>query len=253
MGERQPVITQSARTAASYIVSDHVHISRGSGYYIAKRIFDVVMVLLITFTIALIIPFIALAIKLDSPGPVIYRQKRYRGRRVRSGDRWIWRVEPFTFYKFRTMTANAGASVHQEYMKAYISGDDDRISAMKSPGNGSYKLTNDRRVTRVGRVLRKLSIDELPQLWNVLIGDMSLVGPRPPLPYEVEVYQEHHLARMASPAGLTGWWQVNGRCETKFEEMIHLDLDYIRRSSIWLDLKIIAKTMPAVLTGRGAG
>ncbi len=247
------MITRNGRTAASYIVSDHVHVDRGSGYYIAKRVFDVVLVVLIVFTIALVIPLIALAIKLDSPGPVIFRQKRYRGRRVRAGDRWVWRVEPFTFYKFRTMTANARPDVHQDYMKAYIGGDVDTLSAMNTPGEGSYKLTNDRRVTRVGRVLRKLSIDELPQLWNVLVGDMSLVGPRPPLPYEVEVYQQRHLARMASPAGLTGWWQVNGRCETLFEEMIDLDLEYIRHSSIWLDLKIIARTMPAVLTGRGAG
>ncbi len=247
------MITPRTRTASSYIVSDHVHVARGSGYYIAKRVFDIFMVLLIAFSIALILPLIALAIKLDSPGPVIYRQKRYRGRRVRNRGRWEWRVEPFTFYKFRTMTVNAESTVHREYMKAYITGDNDRVSALKGPGDDSYKLTNDRRVTRVGRVLRKLSIDELPQLWNVLIGDMSLVGPRPPLPYEVEVYQPRHLARMASPAGLTGWWQVNGRCETKFEEMIDLDLDYIRRSSLWLDLKIIAKTMPAVLTGRGAG
>lgn len=210
-------------------------------------------VLLIFLTLLPLIPLIALAIKLDSPGPVIYRQERYRGRRIRSGSRWVWWVEPFTFYKFRTMTTSAASTVHREYMRAYIRGDADGMAAINSSKDGSYKLKNDQRVTRVGRFLRKLSIDELPQLWNVLIGDMSLVGPRPPLPYEVEIYEPHHLARMASPAGLTGWWQVNGRCETNFQEMIDLDLDYIRRSSLWLDLKIIARTPPAVLTGRGAG
>lgn len=253
MGEASPVITGNARTALSYIVSDHVNTGRGSAYYIAKRVFDVIVTVLIILTVLPVVPLIALAIKLDSPGPVIYRQRRYRSRRVRRGDQWLWQVEPFTFYKFRTMRADATPAMHQDYMRAYINGDAKRMAAIKRPGDGSYKLTNDRRVTRIGRGLRKLSIDELPQLWNVLIGDMSLVGPRPPLPYEVEIYQQRHLARMASPAGLTGWWQINGRCETPFEEMVDLDLDYIRRSSIWLDLKIMVRTMPAVLTGRGAG
>jgi lipopolysaccharide/colanic/teichoic acid biosynthesis glycosyltransferase len=151
------------------------------------------------------------------------------------------------------MTVDARPAIHQEYMTAYIRGDTEQISTINGSANGSYKLSNDRRITRVGRILRRLSIDELPQLWNVLVGDMSLVGPRPPLPYELEIYESHHLARMATPSGLTGWWQVNGRCETQFEEMVDLDLDYIRHRSLWLDIKILARTMPAVLTGRGAG
>jgi lipopolysaccharide/colanic/teichoic acid biosynthesis glycosyltransferase len=151
------------------------------------------------------------------------------------------------------MTVDARPAIHQEYMTAYIRGDTEQISTINGSANGSYKLSNDRRITRVGRILRRLSIDELPQLWNVLVGDMSLVGPRPPLPYELEIYESHHLARMATPSGLTGWWQVNGRCETQFEEMVDLDLDYIRQRSLWLDIKILARTMPAVLTGRGAG
>jgi lipopolysaccharide/colanic/teichoic acid biosynthesis glycosyltransferase len=216
-------------------------------------VLDVVLALAIGLAIAPLIPIIALAIRLDSPGPVIFRQERLRGQRVKVGGQWRWEVTPFTFYKFRTMTVDASKQVHQEYIKAYIEGDTHRMTTILGAAPKSYKLSNDQRITRVGRLLRKTSLDEIPQLWNVLIGDMSIVGPRPPLPYEVEMYQARHFGRMASPPGLTGWWQVNGRCETRFEEMIELDLHYIAHSSIWLDLKILLLTLPAVLTGRGAG
>jgi lipopolysaccharide/colanic/teichoic acid biosynthesis glycosyltransferase len=253
MGDVMPLVARRELMASPYIVADPNQMNQRSAYYISKRVFDAAAALLILLTIIPIIPVIALAIKVDSSGPVIFRQRRYRSRRVRSGNRWIWQVEPFTFYKFRTMRQDAAPGVHREYMQAYISGDERGMAAVKRSSDGSYKLTNDRRVTRVGRLLRKLSIDELPQLWNVLIGDMSLVGPRPPLPYELEVYEQRHLARMAGPVGLTGWWQINGRCETAFEEMIVLDIDYIHRSSLWFDIKIMVRTVPAVLTGRGAG
>lgn len=222
-------------------------------YFIAKRLLDMIVALLVGLSLALVVPLIALVIKLDSPGPVIFRQERIHGRRVRRGDRWVWSLEPFTFYKFRTMTVGAPSTIHKRYMAAYIEGDTDAMSKVAETADGTFKLTGDPRITRVGRILRKLSLDELPQLWNVLIGDMSLVGPRPPLPYEVELYDERHLRRMATTSGLTGWWQVNGRCELGFEEMVDLDLEYIQQSSIWLDLKILVRTIPAVLTGRGAG
>lgn len=118
---------------------------------------------------------------------------------------------------------------------------------------GSYKLVKDPRITRVGRVIRSLSIDELPQLWNILRGDMSLVGPRPPIDYEVELYEDRHLQRFATPQGLTGWWQVRGRATTGFEQMVDIDLDYIERQGVGLDFWILALTVPAVLFGRGAG
>jgi len=226
---------------------------RTTTYFVGKRLIDVLLALLVGLSIALVVPLIALAIKLDSAGPIIFKQQRLRGRRVRRDGAWVWSLEPFTFYKFRTMTVGAPSAIHQKYMRAYIAGDARTTSQMASAASGTYKLTADPRITRVGRILRKLSIDELPQLWNVLIGDMSLVGPRPPLPYEVELYDDRHVRRMASASGLTGWWQVNGRCETNFEEMVELDLDYIAQSSLWLDLKILVRTIPTVLTGRGAG
>ncbi len=146
-------------------------------------------------------------------------------------------------------------NLHVEYMSAYIAGDVERMEALQEANGdgGTYKLTGDPRITRVGRLLRKMSLDELPQLWNVLRGDMSLVGPRPPLTYEVEKYRHADFRRFAAPSGITGWWQVNGRCETSFEEMIALDLEYLRRRSVVTDLRILVKTIPAVLNGRGAG
>ena len=222
-------------------------------YYAIKRAIDIGIALMLAVVLLPLVPIIAVAIKLDSRGPVIFRQQRLRGHRVRVGDTWHWEARSFTFYKFRTMTTGAPMTTHQEYMRAYITNDAQQMSQLQEAGASSYKLTNDRRITRVGRLLRMSSLDELPQLWNVLIGEMSLVGPRPPLPYEVELYQARHLGRMASPSGLTGWWQVNGRCETNFEQMIQLDLDYVTRCSIWLDLKILLLTLPTVVTGRGAG
>lgn len=222
-------------------------------YYAIKRAIDIIVALLLLVLFAPLFPVIAVAIKLDSKGPVIFRQQRLRGYRVKVGDNWYWEVRSFTFYKFRTMTVDAPMTTHQQYMRAYITNDAQLMAQVQDMGARSFKLTKDRRITRVGRLLRLSSLDEIPQLWNVVAGEMSLVGPRPPLPYEVELYQERHLARMAGPSGLTGWWQVNGRCETDFEQMVQLDLDYIARRSVWLDLKILLLTLPTVLTGRGAG
>ncbi|MEP6774899.1 MAG: sugar transferase, partial [Chloroflexota bacterium] len=154
------------------------------------------------------------------------------------------------FYKFRTMQHNCDNNVHQNYVQALIRnevGDD----ASSTP-SGGYKLVQDRRITRVGAILRKTSLDEIPQLFNVLKGEMSLVGPRPPLPYEVEVYQDWHKKRLDVIPGITGLWQVQGRSRVSFDEMVRMDLDYAIQCSLWLDVKIIVLTIPAVLTGSGA-
>jgi exopolysaccharide biosynthesis polyprenyl glycosylphosphotransferase len=203
---------------------------------VLKRAMDIAGSL---FAITLFSPVflaIAIAVKLGSQGPVFFKQQRVGEYGAR-----------FTFLKFRSMFVNNSAEKHKEYVKKLIAG-----QAEKKEG-GSFKLTDDPRITPVGKWIRRTSLDELPQFFNVLIGDMSLVGPRPPLPYEVEAYDVWHRRRLleARP-GITGLWQVNGRCRTKFDEMVRLDLQYARKQSLLLDVKILLRTPAAVLSGDGA-
>ncbi len=207
-------------------------------YRAAKRALDVAGSLALMLALAPVYAVVALGVKLSSPGPVFFRQER-----VGMGGR------PFRMIKFRSMYANAGHGIHQDYVKWFITASDRQKGA-----NGQvYKLQGDPRITPVGRFLRRSSLDELPQFWNVLTGEMSLVGPRPPLPFEVEQYQPWHRRRVldAMP-GVTGLWQVKGRSRTTFDEMVRLDLRYARRPSIWNDIKILAATPRAVVTGKGA-
>jgi lipopolysaccharide/colanic/teichoic acid biosynthesis glycosyltransferase len=184
---------------------------------------------------------ISLAIKLTSKGPILFKQERVG----RYGSR-------FTFLKFRSMECDNDARIHREYVKRFIAGEADpgRVSQTQ---NVVYKIQNDPRVTRVGKFLRKTSLDELPQFINVLKGDMSLVGPRPPIPYELEGYQVWHRRRvLESKPGITGLWQVNGRSRLKFDDMVRLDLQYAKTWSLWLDIKILLRTPGAVFFGAGA-
>jgi lipopolysaccharide/colanic/teichoic acid biosynthesis glycosyltransferase len=204
----------------------------------AKRGLDILGSVAFLILFAPVGAAIAAAVKWTSPGPVHYRQVRV-GRRE----------EPFTMLKFRTMYANAGHGVHQDYVTWFIksSGQQPRT------GNEVFKLTNDPRITTVGRFLRRTSLDELPQFWNVLRGDMSLVGPRPPLPFEVEKYQPWHRRRvLEAKPGVTGLWQVEGRSRTTFDEMVRLDLRYARTRTLWTDIKILAATPRAMVSGKGA-
>jgi lipopolysaccharide/colanic/teichoic acid biosynthesis glycosyltransferase len=180
---------------------------------------------------------IALVIRLDTPGKVVYRQRRLgRDRR------------PFTLNKFRTMRRGAGHEMHRTFVLDLIAG----RGPVQATARPLFKIAQDDRVTRVGRFLRRSSLDELPQLWNVLRGEMSLVGPRPPIPYEVEHYPAHWFERFAVKPGITGLWQISGRSELALEEMIKLDVAYVERRSLWLNVKILARTIPAVLNARGA-
>jgi lipopolysaccharide/colanic/teichoic acid biosynthesis glycosyltransferase len=225
----------------------------GPVYWWVKRVIDVALVVLVSPLVIPLLLTLALVIKLDSPGPVLFRQQRIGARRHRIADRRCWEVRRFTFLKLRTMFADSDESSHEAYMSAYIDGDEEQMLALRGGVVGTYKMENDPRITRVGRILRRLSLDELPQLWNVLAGQMSLVGPRPPIPYEVEKYAPLHYRRLAGMPGLTGWWQINGRSETSFDEMLALDLEYLDGQSIVLDLRILAKTLPCAFDGRGAG
>lgn len=208
-----------------------------------KRAIDItgsIAALTIFSPVFLIIP---LLVKFSSKGPILFRQDRVG----RYG-------ENFTFLKFRTMYVNNDVSIHQEYIKKFIC---EQKSYADEKGNGdktcTYKIKDDPRITLVGRFLRKTSLDEFPQFINVLKGEMSLVGPRPPIPYELNNYDIWHRRRvLENKPGITGLWQVNGRSSTTFDEMVRLDLQYIRHWSLLLDLKIIVKTPFAVLNGRGA-
>jgi lipopolysaccharide/colanic/teichoic acid biosynthesis glycosyltransferase len=215
---------------------------------LAKRAMDLILssaALLLAWPLLLLI---AVLIKLDSPGPVIFVQRRVGARWRTHGLTSEWEIGTFDFYKFRTMTHRCDASLHQAFITAFVAGAQPGPQAGVEP----YKLRNDPRITRLGRWLRKSSLDELPQLFNVLKGEMSLVGPRPPIPYEVEMYQPWHRRRLAAKPGLTGLWQVAARSSVDFDEMVRLDLWYIEHQSLWLDIVILFKTPWAVLTGRGA-
>ncbi len=226
-------------------------VSREGGadsYYMGKRILDFVIALIACILLAPAMLLIAIAIKLDSPGPALFKQARVGARRAASEGTTQWETRTFTIYKFRTMFQNADPTLHKQHVQAFVSGE---LKPTKDKG-AAFKLTNDPRVTRLGRILRKTSLDELPQLFNVLKGDISIVGPRPVPVYEVASYQPWHRERLAALPGITGLWQVNGRCALSFDEMIRLDIEYVRRQSLWLDLKIMLMTIPAVLSGRGA-
>lgn len=209
--------------------------------HIVKRSTDILGSLLALVLLSPLFAVIAAAVKLSSPGPVLYRQSRV--------GQW---GRKFTFLKFRSMYDGNDNRIHKDYVKRFIDGGAAKDASKR--GNPTvYKLTDDPRVTPIGKFIRKTSLDELPQFWNVLCGDMSLVGPRPPVPYECEAYDTWHRRRLleAKP-GITGLWQVEGRSKLAFADMVRLDLKYAQSWSLWLDLKILMRTPKAVLSGNGA-
>jgi lipopolysaccharide/colanic/teichoic acid biosynthesis glycosyltransferase len=217
-------------------------------YFLCKRLMDLVVTSQLLLLLLPLLLLIAVAIKLDTPGPVVFVQQRVGVRRRFEGGRTRWEVRTFAFYKFRSMVTGADQSPHEEYVRAFVQG----RSGSADGAPAKFKLVRDRRVTRVGAVLRRTSLDELPQLINVLKGDMSLVGPRPVPRYEVAEYRGSDAERLSAPPGITGLWQVRGRGEVPFSEMVRLDREYVRNQSFWLDMKILAATIPAVISGRGA-
>ena len=202
-----------------------------------KRVFDLILLVPILLIAAPLMLLVALAIWIGDRRPILYRQTR-----IGIGGK------PFELLKFRTMH-QASDAAHREYTSRWIS--QGRVVGAVRARNQLYKMTNDPRITRLGAILRRFSLDELPQLINVLRGEMSLIGPRPAIPYEVALYQDWHRQRLSALPGLTGLWQVNGRNRLSFDEMVRLDIDYIEHWSLARDLEILARTPRAVLQGDG--
>jgi lipopolysaccharide/colanic/teichoic acid biosynthesis glycosyltransferase len=217
-------------------------------YFVAKRVTDVVISLLVLVATLPFMLLIALAIKAETKGPVLFSHERVGTRRRTWRGRTFWEPGVFRVYKFRSMIDGADPRIHEAHVKAYVDG-----QLAPNGSRATFKLLHDSRITRVGRFIRKTSLDELPQLINVLKGEMSLVGPRPLPMYEVAHHRAEYHARLATLPGVTGPWQVSGRCELSFDNMMSLDLDYVRRQTLRLDLKLLARTLPAVWSARGAG
>jgi len=228
----QPVQTRTASTT----------------YLLAKRGFDLVVSAAMLFVLSPLFALVAVLIKLDSRGSVFFAQKRMGARWTRDENGSDgWKPQEFQILKFRSMAQNADQSIHENHIRAFVNGTLEHEAEERN-----FKLDHDPRITRVGKFIRRTSIDELPQLINVVKGEMSLVGPRPVPIYEVEGYQPRHFERLHALPGITGYWQVLGRSQVSFEEMVGMDIWYVRNASLRLDLKILALTLPAVLRGKGA-
>jgi len=206
--------------------------------WIIKRGFDIAAASVLLVLSAPILLLSAAAIGIFEGRPLLFRQTRVG-----------IRGKEFQLLKFRTMRAGGAEQVHREYVKNWIG--NNCAGGEKRDGHAVFKLCNDPRITRTGAWLRKFSVDELPQLINVLRGEMSLIGPRPALPYELELYQDWHRHRLDAPPGITGLWQVSGRNRLSFDEMVQLDIEYVEDWSLYRDLEILVRTLPAMFGGSG--
>ncbi|RMD61104.1 sugar transferase [Candidatus Parcubacteria bacterium] len=216
---------------------------RNKRFYLAiKRGIDVVGALVGLILFGPLMLIIAIAIKLDSPGPVFFVQKA-----IGKGGR------PFNMIKFRSMYHGADNTEHKRFTEAFVRGEDTGRAIDPRTGQPVYKIVNDPRITRVGRFLRRTGLDEAPQFFNVLKGDMSLVGPRPPLPYEYSLYDDWAKQRLLVRPGITGLHQIRKRSRANFREMVETDLEYIENMSLWLDIKLLLLTIPVItIMGKGA-
>jgi lipopolysaccharide/colanic/teichoic acid biosynthesis glycosyltransferase len=238
--QARPVAPTAAPAAAALVTPQWAERHAPPGYLAAKRTLDVVVAAATLVLGAPLWLLIALLIKLSSPGPVFYR-----GAVVGKGG------APFRYYKFRTMRADSDNKAHKEWLEKFVK--QDAAFAQDAAGKQVFKVIDDPRITPAGRYLRKLSLDEAPQMINVLRGEMSIVGPRPPVPYEAEHYDDVARQRLSVTPGITGLYQVTARSQVGFSGMLAIDLDYIRRRSLGLDLWIMLKTPWVMLTGKGAG
>lgn len=244
----QSAVSQLREPLPRSLWSDGYYVRRAAAdrsvpFYV-KRSMDLALTMLLLLGLLPLLCGIAILIKLDSRGPILFAQERVGARRRFYRGQAVWEPTNFPCYKFRSMIHNADPSMHQTYVQAFV---EHRLDPTHT-----VKLTDDPRVTRVGGLLRRTSLDELPQLFNVLKGEMSLVGPRPVPIYEAALYEPWHHERLAALPGITGLWQVKGRGRVSFTEMIRMDITYVRNQSPWFDIKLLLSTIPAVLSGRGA-
>ncbi|MEZ4706067.1 MAG: sugar transferase [Caldilineaceae bacterium] len=238
----KPTLSVSRKQARSERVGD------SAGYTYAKRFLDVTVTLIALLFLLPLMILIGVLIKLDSPGSALFIQKRVGCKRKVENGEVKWEIVTFPMFKFRSMKQNADQSLHQAHIKAYAEG---RLNG-NAADNAQFKLNADPRITRLGKFLRMTSLDELPQLLNILRGEMSLVGPRPVPEYEVAYYESHHFERLEALPGMTGLWQVHGRGRVTFAEMMQMDIEYVRIRNLWLDLKLLFATVPAAIKGEGA-
>jgi len=221
-------------------------------YFLVKRLLDFSLSVILLTLFSPVLAVIAILIKLDSSGPILFKQRRIGSRRIYKNGAWNWEVVEFNCLKFRTMIHHADPSLHQAYVTALIQNNVEKMDELQHDTQPIRKLVHDPRITRVGRVLRKYSLDELPQFLNVLMGQMSLVGPRPAIGYEVDLYKPWHMGRLHALPGITGLQQVKARCTADFDDQVKYDLEYIEKQSLWLDLKVMMLTPLVVLRHRGA-
>ena len=221
-------------------------------YFRAKRLFDLFAATILLVLLSPLMLMVAVLIVLDSPGPAIFRQQRVGLKRRVEGGQTRWEIGTFEFLKFRTMKRDADPQLHRAYIEAFIQNDEEAMAAVQGTQTEVRKIVNDTRVTRLGKFLRKSSLDELPQLWCVVRGDMSLVGPRPAIPYEVAMYKPWHHQRLEALPGVTGPWQVSARSSVDFDDMVSMDIEYVENQSFWLDIKILLLTPLAVIRSKGA-
>jgi lipopolysaccharide/colanic/teichoic acid biosynthesis glycosyltransferase len=231
--------------------SRDVLFSNRKSYYFWKRALDILGSILALVLLLPVFMIIALFITLDSPGPVFFKQKRVGSHFINQPGSERWERKDFYCYKFRSMIHNSDDNVHKAYIQALVSNNLEKMREMEGGESNLHKLSNDKRITKVGKFIRKYSLDELPQFWNVFLGDMSLVGPRPNIPYEVELYPSSYLGRLQAKPGITGLQQITARCTTSLEEQVNLDLKYIENQSIPMDLFILVKTPITIFTQKG--
>lgn len=215
-------------------------------HLVSKRVIDLTLSLVLLVVLAPLLAIIAIAIRLDSKGPALFVQPRIGALWNRRDNGAVWERTVFSVYKFRSMYTDTDDEAHKEYIRKFVNGES------YDGSKDNFKITGDPRVTRVGHILRRTSLDELPQLFNVVKGDMSLVGPRPVPKYEVELYDNEHMERFCAVPGMTGYWQVYGRGSVPFDEMIEMDTTYVKKQSLRLDMWLLVMTVPAVFRGNGA-